>query len=329
MIKKNLFLIILFLAAFVGFAQKKIAGLEFNNKEVKVLVIESKPDVADEFKLKSFWSDPIVPDPNEDRLSLVKKITAAIIANVQKIKLEQNVESDKTFLISDSDLFSEAEMIAIQKELLSKKIAKIDFLNNQKSCEYIFEGLLKKEDKDEAALININEKETTFSSYTKKDGFKVTVIPNSDFQKLEFLNDDSKKAEISKLNENIKQLYYYNDEMRDKKNIYLTGESAWASYALFNGGAIDLEFNPVKIEDLENHQISLDKKFDRYQVLASANIEADKVLTYYSKYELSIGNKFLTLILKNLETNSKKKILYCKNTNKAKLVNYLANKLID
>ncbi|MFK7050575.1 MULTISPECIES: hypothetical protein [Flavobacterium] len=329
MIKKNFFLIIVFLVAFFGFAQKKIAGLEFNNKEIKVLVVESKPDDAAEFKLKSFWSDPIVADPNGDRLSLIKKIIAGVNTNIQKIKLEQNVGADKIFLISDLELFSEVEMINIQKELLINNISKIDFLTNQKSCEYIFEGLLKKEDKDEAALININEAQTTFCSYTKKDGFKVTVIPNSDFQKLEYLNDDSKKLEILKLNENIKQLYYYNDEMRDKKNVYLTGQSAWASYALFNGGTIELEFNPVKIEDLENHQISLDKKFDRYQVLASANIEADKVLSYYSKYELSIGNKFLTFILKNLEANSKKKFLYCKNTNKAKLVNYLTHKLVN
>ncbi|POR22382.1 hypothetical protein BWK58_11075 [Flavobacterium columnare] len=327
--KKNFFLIIMFLVASLGFAQKKIAGIEFNNKEIKVLVIESKPEAASEFKLKGFWSDPIVLDSNENRAGLIKKIVAGIITNSQKIKLEQNVDSDKIFLISNLDLFSEMEMITIQKELLMKNISRIDFLNNQKSCEYIFEGLLKKEDKDDAALVNINQNETTFCSYTKKDGFKVTVIPNSDFQKLAFLNDESKKAEALKLNENIKQLYYYNDEMRDKKNIYLTGESAWASYALFNGGTIELEFNPVKIEDLENHQISLDKKFDRYQVLASANIEADKVLTYYSKYELSIGNKFLTFILKNLEANSKKKILYCKNTNKAKLVNYLSHKLAN
>ncbi|OWP85044.1 hypothetical protein BWK59_02050 [Flavobacterium davisii] len=329
MIKKNFFLIILFLVAFFGFAQKKIAGLEFNNKEIKVLVIESKPDDVAEFKLKSFWSDPILADPNGDRLSLIKKIIAGVNTNIQKIKLEQNVGADKIFLISDLELFSEVEMINIQKELLINNILKIDFLTNQKSCEYIFEGLLKKEDKDEAALIDINEIQTTFCSYTKKDGFKVTVIPNSDFQKLEYLNDNSKKLEILKLNENIKQLYYYNDEMRDKKNVYLTGQSAWASYALFNGGTIELEFNPVKIEDLENHQISLDKKFDRYQVLASANIEADKVLSYYSKYELSIGNKFLTFILKNLEANSKKKFLYCKNTNKAKLVNYLTHKLVN
>ncbi|QOG90228.1 hypothetical protein HUE46_09490 [Flavobacterium columnare] len=329
MIKKKFFLLIIFLVTSLGFAQKKIAGIEFNNKEIKVLVIESKPDATAEFKLKSFWSDPIVVDPKEDRSSLIKKIIAGITTNVQKIKLEQNVESDKLFLISDVNLFSEVEMVNIQKELSLKNISKIDFLNNKKSCQYIFEGLLKNEDKDEATLIHINANETVFCSYTKKEGFKVTVIPNSDFQKLAFLNDDSKKTEILKLNENIKQLYYYNDEMRDKKNIYLSGELAWASYALFNGGTIEQEFNPLKIEDLENHQISLDKKFDRYQVLASANIEADKVLTYYSKYELSIGNKFLTFILKNLEENSKKKILYCKNTNKVKLVNYLTKKLTN
>ncbi|WP_428223619.1 hypothetical protein [Flavobacterium sp.] len=324
MLKKITFSFILF--SLSVFSQTKFAGIEFNTREIKVLVIETKSENAKEFKLKNFWTDPTYVIQNEDRLIMVRKITEGLIANFQKAKLEQNVEIDKIFIIGEVALFSESEMVAIQKDLLKNKISNIDFLDNKKSSKYLFDGLFANVNKEDVFLINSNENQTTFCGYNKKNEFVSGSLQNSSFSKIDFLLDATKITEYTNLNDNIKQLFYYHDNLKDKSAMYLSGEFAWASYTLINGGSIDKEFNPIELGDLEKHQNSLEKKFNRYEVLASANIEAEKVMSYYTKNELTVGNKLLMEILKNASV-FKETVQYCKHAHRAKLANYLSCKI--
>ena len=320
-LKLNVTYLLFFLTTFNFNAQEKMACLQFDKQKIKILLVELKDKKKKDFKLRNFWTEII--STNE---ASSQEITGALQTNLKKLNLENNIQNKSIYILSDSQIFSNEEILFIQQQLVGLGCQNIEFLTLNETAKVTYEGLALEDksvvlhaDRDYAFLYGEAYNEITKNSLTS------SIIPDSNPRK----NTSTEENSTIKTNREakLKELYSKADYGKKNHNFYLSGDWAWAFFSLYNGGTIQNEFSELKISDLEKHQENLETKFARYQGLATANIEAERVLQNFSQEELLMGNTILLQTLKNISTIEDKKIFYCRSYNTARLIFYLKTKI--
>lgn len=324
-LKTKLTYLIFLFALFFGLnfqAQEKLACIEFDKNHLKVLLVEVKDKKSKDLKLRNFWIQNLTGDPNNSNA-----LADGLINVVKKLNVENNIDNNHIYLISENQLFSEDKIISIQKKLESINFKNIDFLSSSISNQLLYDSLITE---DKSVLINSNANHSSIigNATDEKKNTVFQIIPFLEANHAKVIEADwDQNVQLNKLESEINTLFNRLNFVKKNQNFYIVGDWGWAFNTLYNAGGAPGEFVEIKLEDLAKYQDNLMNRFSRYQGLATANIDAERVLSNYSQKELIAGNLILVNILKGLPDVFNKKVLYFKNYNKARQIQYLKNKL--
>ncbi|WP_428223616.1 hypothetical protein [Flavobacterium sp.] len=302
-----------------------MACIAFDENKLKVLLVEVKDRKSKDLRMRNFWSERLKTQPISSLTP--NDIADALIENIKKLNFESSISNDKIYILSESQLFDETAIKQIQQKLSLIQFKNINFIGPAENCKLVFESL---QLPDKSMVIDANFEHTYVIGHSvsgvSKNGFGGIELKNTDYKSIEsgVLNLEAYKTN---LNRHVNDLFLANDFSKKNEAIYLTGDWSWAFYTLFGGGSLQNEFAEIKLEDLQKHQVTLEQKFYRYESLATANIEGERVLKNFNKEQLLVGNSILLSLLDHLKDSKDKRLFYAQNFAKAKMLYYLKNKL--
>ncbi|WP_456314785.1 Ppx/GppA phosphatase family protein [Pseudomonas shirazensis] len=345
------FLLFILFISFEAFAQNSLyAGIEIGSKGIKISVIDVNNIKKGDYDILGYWTENvgiakgISIDGNlaqED----IDKAGSVVANNLARIKNKYNVTNENIYIVASSGV-----ALANNKQALIDKIKiatnkDLDFISAEAEGKMLLKGSIPTTDYQDAIVLDIGGGNTKggyvdvlndnkfeffplkldYGTITLTEAINKTIVIPRETNDMQVYKE--KSFEYSPvLREKIKEMLKTKPLSLQKKKIYLSGGAIWAFVTLYYNNNSDDHFIPLKMEDIVNYDAILKNNFVKYENLAKASTEADKVISTYSQKHLISGNNILIACLESIPDLKSKKIYFAKEGQIAWLVSYVVDR---
>lgn len=339
-------LFLLFFITPILFSQENVfAGIEIGSKGIKMSVVDVYNIKKGNINVKSFWTENVAIakgisiDGNMTEENMNKAV-GIINANYNKIKNNMKVLDENIFIVGSSGVAMAQNTQILIDKVKAATGKDLEFIEAQMEAKMLLKGCIPPVDYKNSIILDIGGGNTKggYVDVVNNDAFvffplslnygSVTltesVIKRTTSDGIDEFNSRS-FSHLPILREQVNAMYKSQPQALSKEKVYMSGGAVWAFYTLYKGVTKEA-FNQFKLEDVINYDAILKNNFKKFEDLAKADPEIEKVLKTYSQKYLISGSNILLVCLEAIPEVTNKKLYFAKEGQIAWLVSYIADR---